>query len=132
VTKLSAADGSVLDTSPVRSSPVGIAFDGVDVWILVAGLGTLNPPGISRFHPDGHLAAAFYELSSAPSSVAFDGTSMWIAFKRVPFVTRLRVSDGAALGTSLRVGQRPTAIAFDGASIWTANSLDGTVSKRPR
>ena len=34
VTKLLARDGSVLGTFAVGSQPFGIAFDGIDVWVV--------------------------------------------------------------------------------------------------
>jgi DNA-binding beta-propeller fold protein YncE len=43
-------------------------------------------------------------------------------------VTKLRASDGAALGT-FQVGNAPDAIVFDGANIWVANYDDSTVQK---
>jgi DNA-binding beta-propeller fold protein YncE len=43
-------------------------------------------------------------------------------------VTKLRVSDGALLGT-FGVGDSPQGVAFDGTNIWVANAGSNTVSK---
>jgi DNA-binding beta-propeller fold protein YncE len=44
-------------------------------------------------------------------------------------LTKLRVSDGANLGT-FPVGNNPQGVAFDGANMWVANGGSNTVSKR--
>ena len=60
--------------------------------------------------------------------MAFDGTSIWVANGGSDNVTKLRASDGAALGTFL-VGSSPDAVAFDGTSIWVANADSHDVTK---
>ena len=58
----------------------------------------------------------------------FDGENLWVASLNQYAVTKLRASDGAALG-SYPVGGGTVGIAFDGANIWTVNSWDGTITK---
>jgi DNA-binding beta-propeller fold protein YncE len=57
--------------------------------------------------------------------VAFDGSSIWVANWNSNNVTKLRASDGAALGT-FAVGANPLGVAFDGSSIWVANQTATT------
>ena len=75
------------------------------------------PPSGGTKHPvrTAHSRSALY-----PRGVAFDGTSIWVANYFSDNVTKLRASDGAALGT-FAVGSTPDAVAFDGTSIWVTN-----------
>jgi DNA-binding beta-propeller fold protein YncE len=49
--------------------------------------------------------------------VAFDGANIWVANNAGGSVSKLRASDGKALGT-FRVPGSPYGVAFDGANIW--------------
>src|SRR5260370_41566114 len=55
--------------------------------------------------------------------MAFDGAHLWITRALDGMVTKLRVSDGAIVGT-FPVSNNGLAIAFDGANVWLAN-FDG-------
>ena len=52
--------------------------------------------------------------------MAFDGANIWVANPLLNTVTKLRASDGAALGT-FPAGPFPYGVAFDGANIWVVN-----------
>jgi hypothetical protein len=54
---------------------------------------------------------------------------MWVASFDAATLTRLRVTDGANLGTFPAGGPTPIAIAFDGANIWVTHHLGNTVTK---
>src|SRR5688572_8638291 len=63
-----------------------------------------------------------------PEGVTTDGASIFVANQFSNTVTKLRASDGTAIGT-YRAGHRPVALAFDGAFIWVANYLSNNVMK---
>jgi DNA-binding beta-propeller fold protein YncE len=42
VTKLRASDGTVLGTFAVGSFPVGVAFDGANIWVASSGRNTVS------------------------------------------------------------------------------------------
>ena len=67
-------------------------------------------------------------IGPGPQAVAFDGTSIWVTNVGSGNVTKLRASDGAALGT-FPVGSSPFGVAFDGTSIWVADFNSGSVTK---
>ena len=69
-----------------------------------------------------------FRVSDALLGLAFDGTSIWVTNAFGNAVTKLRVSDGAILGTFL-VGNNPIGVAFDGANIWVANLMSNDVTK---
>ncbi len=69
-----------------------------------------------------------FAAGTNPRGVAFDGANMWVAITGGGSVVKLRVSDGANLGT-FNVGSLPIGIAFDGANIWVTNLGSGNVMK---
>lgn len=64
----------------------------------------------------------------SPRALVFDGTCLWVGNSGDGTVTRVRTSDGIALGT-YGVGRQPGSMAFDGANVWVVNELDHTVTK---
>src|ERR1700690_3950207 len=64
---------------------------------------------------------------SNPYGLAFDGQNIWSANSGEGTVSKLRASDGAALGT-FTVGGQPNGVVFDGANVWVTVSPN-TVSK---
>src|SRR5687768_7686129 len=58
-------------------------------------------------------------VGQGPEGVTSDGANVWVANQFSNTVTKLRVTDGAVVGT-YAVGRRPVALAFDGASVWVA------------
>ncbi len=69
-----------------------------------------------------------FKVGRNPYGLAFDGANMWVTNNRDSTVSKLRVSDGANLGT-FTVGGSPMGVAFDGANIWVVNSFPNTVTK---
>ncbi len=123
VTKLKAADGSLVGTYSVGRYPIGIAFDGVNIWVA-------NSVGHSVTKlkaADGSLVGT-YSVSTDPRVIAFDGANIWVANYGSNSVTKLKASDGSLVGT-YGVGSSPYGLAFDGANIWVANSGSTTVTK---
>jgi len=104
---------------PVGSLPVGIAFDGTNLWVANEGADTVTKLRSS----DGSLVGT-YPVGAKPVAIAYDGASVWVANSGSDNVTRLRASDGSLVGT-YPAGAAPTAVAFDGANIWLADGGDG-------
>lgn len=110
-------------TFPVGAFPVGVAFDGANVWVTSMDTDTVKKVRTS----DGAVLGS-YATGDGPYEVAFDGANIWVANTFSNNVTKLRASDGATLGT-YTVGNNPKGIAFDGTNVWVANSNSGTVTK---
>ena len=159
VTKLRASDGTCNGVAnppgsgvtacsfAVGTNPVGVAFDGGNIWVTNNGPsvtklrasdgtcnGVANPPGSS-------VTACSFAVGIGPSGIAFDGANIWVANVNSNTVTKVRASDGACAGTanppgsdvspcSFPAGDLPVGVAFDGANIWVANYNSATVSKR--
>jgi hypothetical protein len=105
--------------------------------ISAAGTGSSSP----SFNPLQVATLRWYGVNEAqtditvgnqPLGVAFDGANMWV----VNFtcagcpgtVSKLRLSDGAALGT-FNVGSAPVFASFDGSNIWVGNRDSNNVTK---
>ena len=120
VTKLRAADGSLVGTYPVGGKPVAIAYDGASVWVADSGSDSVT----RLLANDGSLVGS-YPAGLAPTALAFDGTNIWLTDggdgKNPGVVTELRASDGSLVGTT-PVGVSPAGIAFDGANLWVVNN----------
>lgn len=72
VTKLRPNDGIVLATFSVGSYPLGVPFDGANIWVANSNI-------ITKLRAwDGAVLGTF-AMGSAPEGVAVDGTNIWVA-----------------------------------------------------
>jgi hypothetical protein len=61
-------------TFPVGSTPIAIAFDGVNMWVASYGAGTVS---VLRASDGFHVLTP--TVGASPSAIAFDGAFMWVA-----------------------------------------------------
>jgi hypothetical protein len=73
-------------------------------------------------------AQADVPVGTGPRGVVFDGANIWVSNQSSNDVTKIRVSDGAILGT-FPVSTAPAGLAFDGANIWVAHSSGNALIK---
>ena len=109
----------------VGNTPLGIAFDGTDLWVA-------NQFGnnVTKLLASTGAVVSTYSAGNQPYGVAFDGANIWVTNLESNNVTKLRASDGACLGTcTFPVGINPLGVTFDGANIWVANNTSGTLTK---
>ena len=109
-------------TFNVGKFPIGVAFDGTNVWVANSVSNNVTKLRAS----DGSVLGAF--VGEFPIGVAFDGTNIWVANGEGNNVTKLRPTDGTVLGT-FKVGTKPAFVAFDGANIWVTNEDSNNVTK---
>lgn len=103
--------------------PIGIAFDGANMWVVSAsGANDLSEVRAS----DGTVLATF-TVAGGANGIAFDGANIWVT-QNNNTVTKLRASDGTSVGT-FSTGPNPNVIAFDGTNIWVTNVTTNTVTK---
>jgi len=74
VTELQASTGNVLNTVSVGLGPMGIVFDGTNVWVANQSGGTVTELSAT----DGSLLGTF-KVGSVPQGIAFDGVDVWVA-----------------------------------------------------
>jgi DNA-binding beta-propeller fold protein YncE len=117
-------------TYPVGMNPLGIAFDGANMWVANGG-----SEYVTVLPPNGAPRTVHLPEGSNPQAIAFDGKNMWIASGVAGSdggavgsgtVTKLSPS-GVVLGT-FAVGSDPKGIAFDGTNMWVTGQGDGTVT----
>ena len=70
VSKLSPS--GTLGNYAVGSQPVGIAFDGTNMWVTNS-----NGNSVTELSPCGETIGT-YLTGNSPESIAFDGTNMWV------------------------------------------------------
>jgi DNA-binding beta-propeller fold protein YncE len=103
----------------VGNGPLGIAFDGANMWVANRPDGTV----IKLRASDGKLLGTF-PAADGPYGVAFDGTYIWVTgdlYTRV-----LRASDGVEVWAR---ELQTTGVAFDGAYVWIAETNRDFVHK---
>ena len=104
-----ASDGTVLGTFTVGVAPLGIAFDGANVWVANRNSNTVDELRAS----DGTVLGTF-TAPGGPYGVAFDGTYVWVSGDSYLLV--LRASDGTQVALH---AVQSAGLAFDGAYTWT-------------
>ena len=107
------SDSVSIETFPAGSSPIGLAFDGANIWIA----DWIGNAVIKMRASDGVILGTYGIFE--PFFVAWDGASVWVT-NEVGQVTKFRGSDltrelTVDLGSSQLGG-----ILFDGTSIWVA------------
>ena len=123
VVKILAATGAVVGTYAVPGYPYAIAYDGSAIWVTT-GLDN----SVTKMTASTGSVVGSYPAGNGPNGIAFDGASIWISNQVCSCVvgmtpgctscppgtvTKIRASDGAAMGTYF-VGTRPQWVAFDG------------------
>ena len=115
VTKLRASDGAALGTTTNVSAPLGLAFDGTNIWAA----NNLGSGAVTKVRAsDGVILGTFRTFAGFPGQVAFDGDNVWVTHSTT--LTKLRASDGGVLAT-LVLAFNIGGIAFDGTNMWVAN-----------
>ncbi len=112
-----------IGTFAVGSAPMGLVFDGTNIWVTNSTDNTVTKMRAS----DGANLGTF-AVGASPRRVAYDGTNIWVSNWNGNSVTKLRASDGAFIQT-LSMPQHPAGMTFDGANIWISNYDAGTVTK---
>jgi uncharacterized protein (TIGR03437 family) len=117
------AFGQANPSYPVGEDPVGIAFDGVNIWVTNFGDST-----VTKLLASTGARLGTYPTGAGPYAAAFDGTNIWVSNLDGNSVTKLLASTGVLLGT-YPVGLSPRDVAFDGANIWVPNVFSSNVTK---
>ena len=114
VTKMLAANGSVVGTYPAGTNPDALAFDGTSIWVA----NNMNPGYATKLlASDGSIQGSFFlgPADDFPTGILFDGTYIWTANSGTSSTTKL-ASDGSIVG-SYYANSSPFGIVFDGTNI---------------
>jgi len=113
----SVRDGEWLQPrAQVGRSPVGIAFDGLNLWIANHLEGT-----ITKVDPVTRAPLATILVGAGPRGVVFDGHHIWVTNYWAGSVSKINVRSDAVSATVV-VGGNPAEAAFDGSSLWVPSS----------
>jgi hypothetical protein len=135
LTKIDTYEGVVVATSTNAnlSQPMGMAFDGVNLWVAEGGSNY-----VSKFKASDLSFVANVTTTGCPNrAMVFDGTYIWSGNDCASQVKRIKVSD--SLVTSFTIGGTPNYLAFDGTHVWASygtatnniqkiNPADGTIA----
>ena len=110
-----------MGTYSVGHNPIGLAFDGANIWVANNADGT-----VSKLRASDGTTLGTFSAPGSPYGVAFDGVNIWVTGT---YVVELRDSDGAQLGLFDVGSPTSTGVAFDGANIWVAVAFENSVNK---
>ncbi|HKA36093.1 MAG TPA: S-layer homology domain-containing protein [Thermoanaerobaculia bacterium] len=103
--------------------PFGILYDGANIWV------TDNTAGRLLKLDAGGAVLQTVTVGTSPNFPVFDGSNIWIPHSGSAFLSVVRASSGAVIGTPSDNGiNNSIAAAFDGQRILTTNLAGGTVS----
>jgi len=118
----SQAPGAVTTlTSSLPDDPLGIAFDGSNLWTANTDSGS-----ISKVNPNGGAVTNFGGFNS-PFGIIYDGTNIWFTDSQDQSLKKVDKSTGAVLLT-VTVQIVPEGPIFDGANIWVPNFGSNSVT----
>jgi hypothetical protein len=80
----------LVQSFPVGSGPIGVVFDGANIWTINSGSDNVTKLRAS----DGALQGTF-TVGDNPQYGAFDGSNVWVGNFASETVSKLRASDGA-------------------------------------
>jgi len=96
-------------TGPGPTRPIGILYDGANIWATNSVAGTLL-----KFDSNGTILQRI-TIGGNPAFPTFDGTNIWVPDSGSASVTVVRASTGAVLATLTGNGLNgPRSAAFDG------------------
>ncbi len=111
----------------VGSNPLGVAFDGANIWVANYLSNT-----VTKLQASTGAVLGTYSVGVGPQpfGIAFDGANIWVTNFGGNTVTKLLASTGApAPGSPFTVGTNPVGVAFDGTNIWVSNVSTNDVTK---
>jgi len=115
------------------SLPVGIAFDGTDMWVTNNYTSTVTEFNASNGAWIQTLRNGPYGFKH-PTGIAFDGTHLWVANSANDSLTEFDAKDGSWVRTISNSPTSygfnfPTGIAFDGTHLWVTNENGASVTE---
>jgi DNA-binding beta-propeller fold protein YncE len=106
---LQSAGTPVTLTSSLGNLPLGIAFDGSQIWTANSSgsvsIATLNPTTVTT------VSTGFTQ----PSGILYDGSNMWVTDGAH---TLLKLNADGSIAQTIPVGNSPGFPVFDGTNIW--------------
>jgi hypothetical protein len=121
VSKVDPDTGATTNFTTGFVSPIGILYDGANIWITDQNVNTLE-----KLDSDGVILQSV-PVGGAPQFPVFDGSNIWVPNRQDASVTVVRARDGMVLAT-LGTSNSPFQAAFDGQRILVTNAGNNSVS----
>jgi hypothetical protein len=67
------SDGTVLNKFAVGNSPVGVAFDGANIWVV-----NFAGNSVTQLASSNGAALGTFSVGGGPEEIAFDGANIWV------------------------------------------------------
>jgi hypothetical protein len=116
------ATGAATNITTGFTEPVGILYDGANIWVTDVGDNT-----VKKLDAGGKVLQSLPVVS--PQLPVFDGSNIWVPNNTSNSVTVVRVRDGMVLATLTGNGLNgPVQAAFDGQRIVVTNKSGHSVS----
>jgi hypothetical protein len=110
------ANGAILQTVTVQSSPGQPVFDGTNIWVPNGGSNSVT---VVRASSGAVLTTLFGNGLDGPTTAAFDGQRILITNNSGSSVSLWKAADLTTLGTfSVGTSKSPWGACSDGASFW--------------
>ena len=112
----STGDGGISSLFTVGPNPIGITFDGENLWTANNGTGP-GTGSLSRANLSDFNVTTFTTGFSQPFGILFDGANLWVTDQGDSSLKRVDTTTGAVLQTIPLSGvmQHPV---FDGTNLW--------------
>jgi DNA-binding beta-propeller fold protein YncE len=125
VSKVDPDTGTPTNSTTGFSQPIGIIFDGANLWVTDAGDKTLK-----KLDPNSNaMVLQSVPVGNNPQFPVFDGSNIWVPNANDNSVTVVRARDGMVLATLTGNGlNQPNQAAFDGQRILVTNPTGNSVS----
>jgi hypothetical protein len=119
------APGAVtVAASSLGVSPLGLAFDGTNLW--TANFGPSGSVSIISAQSPYTVINTLTGGFDGPSGIVYDGANIWVTDASAGTLLKL---DGAGnIVQTVSVGSTPTSPGFDGANIWVPNIESNSVT----
>jgi DNA-binding beta-propeller fold protein YncE len=108
--------------STLGNHPLGIAFDGTNLWTANFGGGS-----VSMITPQSPYTVTTVSTGfTAPYGILYDGAHIWVTDQGAGKL--LELNPAGAIIQTVTVGSQPEIPAFDGANIWVPNTGSNSIT----
>lgn len=118
--------GQITTAPALGNGSLGIAFDGLQIWITNPGSSS-----VSIVTPTGTMPWAVSTVTAGfttPTGIIFDGSNIWVTDAGGSPGHLLKLDSSGNILQTVNVGNTPQFPIFDGRNIWVPNSGDNSVS----
>jgi hypothetical protein len=120
------AGGTLSSYTAGFSQPIGLVYDGTQMWVTDHAAGTLLPVA-----PDGTIGTPVI-VGAGPEQPAFDGENIWVPNHLDNSITVVQASSGKVVATILADGinnlSGPQQASFDGERVLVTNRGNNSVT----